>query len=243
MRDWAGKRYWIIGASEGLGRALAFKMSEAGADLILSGRREEPLQKLAVELSGATQVQVVDVADQTSVDAAVEAIGVIDGLVFLAGVYWPMDAKEWDHDHGIAMADVNFTGQFRVLGRVVPQMVDRGAGHIVLTASLSAFRGLPGAIGYSASKAGILALAESMRCDLRKTCVEVQVTNPGFIRTRLTDKNDFDMPFLMEPDEAADQVFAHMNSRAFKRSFPRLFSMVFRGSQLMPDWLYFRIFG
>ncbi|SMC78601.1 SDR family NAD(P)-dependent oxidoreductase [Primorskyibacter flagellatus] len=243
MRDWAGKRYWIIGASEGLGRALAFKMSEAGADLILSGRREEPLQKLAVELSGATQVQVVDVADQTSVDAAVEAIGVIDGMVFLAGVYWPMDAKEWDHDHGIAMADVNFTGQFRVLGRVVPQMVDRGAGHIVLTASLSAFRGLPGAIGYSASKAGILALAESMRCDLRKTGVEVQVTNPGFIRTRLTDKNDFDMPFLMEPDEAADQVFAHMNSRAFKRSFPWLFSMVFRGSQLMPDWLYFRIFG
>lgn len=243
MRDWTGKRYWIIGASEGLGRALAFKMSEAGADLILSGRREEPLQELAAELSGATQVQVVDVADQTSVDAAVKAIGVIDGLVFLAGVYWPMDANKWDHDHGIAMADVNFTGQFRVLGRVVPQMVDRGAGHIVLTASLSAFRGLPGAIGYSASKAGILALAESMRCDLRNTGVEVQVTNPGFIRTRLTDKNDFDMPFLMEPEEAADQVFMHMNSRAFKRSFPRLFSMVFRGSQLMPDWLYFRIFG
>ncbi|WP_417605124.1 SDR family NAD(P)-dependent oxidoreductase [Primorskyibacter flagellatus] len=243
MRDWAGKRYWIIGASEGLGRALAFKMSEAGADLILSGRREEPLRKLAAELPGVAQVQVMDVADQTSVDAAVETIGLIDGLVFLAGVYWPMDAKEWDHDHGIAMADVNFTGQFRVLGRVVPQMVDRGAGHIVLTASLSAFRGLPGAIGYSASKAGILALAESMRCDLHKTGVEVQVTNPGFIRTRLTDKNDFDMPFLMEPDEAADQVFAHMNSRAFKRSFPRLFSIVFRGRQLMPDWLYFRIFG
>ncbi|WP_116600098.1 SDR family NAD(P)-dependent oxidoreductase [Primorskyibacter marinus] len=243
MRDWAGKRYWIIGASEGLGRALAFKMSGAGAELVLSGRREEPLRKLGAELPGVAQVQVVDVADQTSVDAAVEAIGLIDGLVFLAGVYWPMDAKNWDHDHAIAMADVNFTGQFRVLGRVVPQMIDRGAGHIVLTASLSAFRGLPGAIGYSASKAGILALAESMRCDLRKTGVEVQVTNPGFIRTRLTDKNDFNMPFLMQPDEAADQVFAHMNSRAFKRSFPRLFSMVFRGSQLMPDWLYFRIFG
>jgi short-subunit dehydrogenase len=243
MREWAGKRYWLIGASEGLGRALAMKMSEAGADLILSGRREAPLKERAATLTGTAEVQTVDVADQASVDAAVQSIGPIDGMVFLAGIYWPMDAKDWDHDHGVAMADVNFTGQFRVLGRIVPQMVDRDAGHIVLTASLSAFRGLPGAVGYSASKAGILALAESMRCDLRKTGVEVQVTNPGFIRTRLTDKNDFNMPFLMEPEDAAEQVFAHMNSRAFKRSFPRVFSWVFRGSQLMPDWLYFRIFG
>ncbi|WP_435311043.1 SDR family NAD(P)-dependent oxidoreductase [Primorskyibacter sedentarius] len=243
MRDWTGKRYWLIGASEGLGRALAMKMSEAGAELVLSGRRQEPLQALASELPGNAQVQTVDVADQSSVDDAIKAIGEIDGLVFLAGVYWPMDAKEWDLDHGVAMADVNFTGQFRVLGHVVPAMVARGTGHIVLTASLSAFRGLPRAIGYSASKAGILALAESMHCDLRRTGVVVQVVNPGFIRTRLTEKNDFNMPFLMEPEEAAAQMFAHMNSRAFKRSFPRLFSLVFRASQLMPDWLYFRIFG
>jgi short-subunit dehydrogenase len=128
------------------------------------------------------------------------------------------------------------------MGHVVPAMVERDAGHIVITGSLSGFRGLPGAIGYSASKAGVMSLAESMYYDLRGSGVAVQVANPGFIRTRLTDKNDFKMPMIMEPDEAADIMWRFMQTDRFKRSFPTTFSWVFRGSQFLPDWLYYRMF-
>ena len=243
MREFAGKRYWLVGASEGLGAALAHLMSKAGAELVLSARSEDRLQALANELPGKAEVVCVDVADTESVKAASAAIGDVDGVVFLAGVYWPMSAKKWQADDAETMVDINFTGALRLMGQVVPRMVSRDRGHIVLTGSLSAFRGLPGAIGYSASKAGVMALAESMRCDLRRTGVDVQVVNPGFIKTRLTDKNDFKMPFIMEPEAAAQVMFDHMKTARFKRSFPTLFSLLFRTTQLMPDWLYFRIFG
>jgi short-subunit dehydrogenase len=141
------------------------------------------------------------------------------------------------------MTDVNYTGMVRVFGQVVPQMVARNAGHIVITGSLSAFRGLPGSIGYTASKAAALSLAECMYADLRKTNVTVQISNPGFIKTQLTAKNDFNMPFIMTPEEAARHMFEQMNGSAFKKSFPTFFSLLFRGSQFLPDWLYFRIFS
>ena len=242
MRDWAGKTYWLIGASEGLGRALAEIMSDAGADLILSARSEERLQDVSGGLSRPAWIVPVDVSDTENVRAAAASIGPVDGVVFLAGVYWPMAATEWNADDAETMVDVNLMGAMRVLGATVPDMVQRNAGHIVLTGSLSGFRGLPGAIGYSASKAGIMSLAETMKSDLKRTGVDVQVVNPGFIRTRLTDKNTFNMPFIMSPEDAARVMFDHMNSRKFKRSFPTLFSWFFRASQLMPDWLYFRIF-
>jgi short-subunit dehydrogenase len=243
VRPWAGKRYWLVGASEGLGRALALQLSKAGAELVLSARSTERLQALAAELPGRATVVPCDIADMDSCRTAAEAAGEIDGLVFLAGVYWPMPAQAWDADRVAQMCDINFTGAARVLGHVVPRMVERDAGHIVLTGSLSGFRGLPGSIGYSASKAGIMSLAESMYCDLRRTGVSVQLANPGFIRTRLTDKNDFAMPFIMEPEAAARVMFEFMNTRRFKLSFPTLFSWLFRGSQILPDALYYRMFG
>ena len=141
------------------------------------------------------------------------------------------------------MCDINFTGAVRVLGRVVPDMVQRGAGHIVLTGSLSGFRGLPGAIGYGASKAGVMYLAESMRVDLTKKGIDVQLVNPGFIKTRLTDKNDFKMPMIMEPEEAAKLYFRHMQSKRFARNFTRSFAAMFRLSQFLPDSIYYRIFS
>jgi NADP-dependent 3-hydroxy acid dehydrogenase YdfG len=243
MREFRGKRYWLVGASEGLGRALAERLSAAGAEVILSARSAERLAKVAATLPGPSLVLPVDVADTASVRGAAAAAGQIDGVVFLAGLYWPMTAQDWNADQVETMCDVNFTGCARVIGAALPAMVARGTGHVVITGSLSGFRGLPGAIGYGASKAGVMALAECMQADLRGSGIVVQVANPGFIRTRLTDKNTFSMPFLMEPAEAADHMFRHMQTDRFKVSFPTVFSWLFRLSQFLPDWAYYRIFA
>ena len=243
MKNWTGKRYWLVGASEGLGRGLAEVMSRAGAEVIVSARSEDRLAELVESLPGKASYVTVDVSDRASVAEAAKKVGEIDGVVYLAGVYWPMKASEWDVEKADMMGEINFLGANRVVGSVIGQMVERGSGHVVITGSLSGFRGLPGAIGYSSSKAGVMALAESMEADLRTSPIQVQVVNPGFIKTRLTDKNDFNMPFIMEVEDAAKEVFEHMNTDHFKKSFPTLFSWVFRLSQFMPDWMYYRLFG
>jgi short-subunit dehydrogenase len=243
MRQFAGKRYWLVGASEGLGAALAEALSRAGAEVILSARNEAGLQAVASGLPGPSQCQPVDVTDADSVRRAADAIGPVDGMVYLAAVYWPMPAVRWQAEQATAMADVNFTGALRVLGAVVPDMVARDSGHIVITGSLGGFRGLPGAIGYAASKAGVMSLAESMYYDLRKTGVDVQLVNAGYIRTRLSDKNTIPMPFIMEPEAAADRMLAHMRSPRFSTSFPTVFSWLFRISRFLPQGLYFRLFA
>lgn len=242
MTDWTGKRYWLVGASEGLGLALAARMHAAGAELVLSARSAERLAEACRGLPGIKGV-VVDVADAASVTRAVAEVGAVDGVVFLAGVYWPMNGLKVDAGKLEAMCNVNFTGCARVIGAVLPGMVARGAGHVVITGSLSGFRGLPGALGYGASKAGVMALAECLHADLRGTGIRVQLANPGFIRTRLTAKNDFNMPFLMTAEVTAAAMFAHMNTDRFKCSFPTVFSWAFRLAQFLPDWAYHRLFA
>ncbi|MEM8554306.1 MAG: SDR family NAD(P)-dependent oxidoreductase [Pseudomonadota bacterium] len=243
MRDFNGQTYWLVGASEGLGRAVAFELSKLGAHLIISARNAERLDALAAELPGPVKAVACDIADSDSVAAAAAEVGDVDGMVFLAGVYWPMKAGEWDTDKALSMAEVNFNGAIRVLGAVVPAMVARKSGHIVITGSLSGFRGLPGSIGYSASKAGVMSLAECLQADLRGTGVDVQLINPGFIRTRLTDKNDFTMPFIIDPEPAAKIFVNFMGGSRFQRNFPTVFSWVFRLGRLLPDAIYYPVFA
>lgn len=244
MMDWQGKRYWLIGASDGLGAALARKLSAAGVEVIVSARSEDKLRALADDLPGRAHAVPVDVSDLDSVARAAEQVGRIDGMVYTAGVYWPFAAQDWNAEQAEAMGDVNFTGALRAVGAALPQMVARDDGHIVLTGSLSGFRGLPGAIGYAASKAGVMALGESLQADLHRTGVRVQIANPGFIKTRLTDKNDFKMPFIMSPDTAAQIMFEMMCDQGVSvRHFPRLFSYVFRFSRFLPTWAYNRLFA
>ncbi|WP_069301013.1 SDR family NAD(P)-dependent oxidoreductase [Neptunicoccus sediminis] len=239
----AGKRYWLVGASEGLGRAVAQKLSALGVELALSARSEDRLRDLSDSLPSPSTVHPLDVRNLDEVRRVAGEIGPLDGVVFLAGVYWPMEASEWDSEAVEAMCDINFTGAARVMGAVVPQMIAQDRGHVVLIGSLSGFRGLPGAIGYGASKAAVMHLAEDIHAETVRTNVHVQLVNPGFIKTRLTDKNDFKMPFVMGPEQAADHVVAAMQSRRFQTNFPRVFSWLFRGANFLPATLYYRLFG
>ncbi len=238
---WRGKCYWLVGASEGLGRALAERLSAAGATLYLSARNADRLQELADALPGPAVVAPLDLRDAATVAKAFARIDrPLDGMIFCAGLYEPLDAAHWDADAVEAMCDVNFTGAARVLGQAVPAMLAQGRGHIVLIGSLAGLVGLPRSIGYGASKAGVIHMAESLRADL-PDAIKVQVINPGFIKTRLTDKNDFKMPFILSAEDAAARTVRLMERGRFRGYYPWRFAALFRAARLLPDWLYFRL--
>ncbi len=239
MHDFSGKTYWLIGASEGLGRALAQVLSSRGAKLILSSRNTERLESLCETLPDARTVPI-DVTDLETVRGAVAAVGEVDGLIYNAGAYEPMTSSEWDTETALAISDVNYSGAVRVLGETVPGLVRAGKGDITLIGSLAGYRGLPAAIGYGASKAALISLAETMRFDLAGTGVTVRIVNPGFIKTRLTEKNSFKMPMLMTPEDAASRVVRAMEKRRFRTDFPAPFSWAIRVLDFLPDLLVLR---
>lgn len=238
MSVFANKTYWLVGASEGLGRALAKDLDAEGATLILSARSADRLESLAGELTNA-RVVPFDVTDMKQVCAAIEAVGQIDGVVYLAGAYEPMRATEWDSAAALKMCDINFTGAMRVLGLIVPAMVANNRGDITLIGSLAGYRGLPAAIGYGASKAALTSLAETMRFDLSDTGVIVRIVNPGFIKTRLTQKNGFQMPQLMTAETASKHVLKAMGRKRFRTDFPAPFAWVIRLLDRLPDLLVY----
>ncbi|SLN71870.1 putative oxidoreductase [Roseovarius albus] len=239
MSEYIGKSYWLVGASEGLGRALAKELSDAGAHLILSARNAERLKELSSELQN-TRAVPVDVTDPEAVRDAAGIVGEIDGLIYNAGAYEPMSTANWDTHAAIKMCNVNYTGALHVLGECLPRFLERGKGDITLIGSLAGYRGLPAAIGYGPSKAALISLAETMRHDLKGTGITVRIVNPGFIETRLTEKNSFQMPMLMTPERAAQHVQRAMKSRRFRTDFPAPFSWFIRVLSYLPDLIIYR---
>jgi len=215
MLDVRGKRIWLVGASTGIGEALAIRLAEAGAQLILSARSETKIKTLAAHLRSSPstsqhQAVPIDVTDIQSVQAAwttITAAGEgIDIFIYNAGTYEPMSAQQFDLAQAESMVDVNFRGALRVLSCVLPAFISQNKGHIVLVGSVAAYSGLPNAIGYGASKAALLHLAQNLRVDLANLSIKVQVVSPGFVKTRLTEKNKFPMPFILTPERAADRI-------------------------------------
>ena len=244
MREFQNKTYWIVGASEGLGRALAIQLAKVGTKVIISARSEERLIGLSEEIGSNTMVLPMDVSDRSSVQKACSKLPKsLDGFVFVSGVYWHMSASSWDETKAEEMVDVNLVGAMRCLAHLVPKFINQGSGHIVLTGSIAGYRGLPGSVGYCASKAGLMSLAETLKIDLAKNKIDVQLLNPGYIKTRLTDKNPYKKIYVMTPEKAAEFSLSHMRSSRFQSSFPRSFSIISKIIKNLPDWLYFKIFS
>ncbi|ARO15372.1 short-chain dehydrogenase/reductase SDR [Ketogulonicigenium robustum] len=244
MREWQGRTYWLVGASEGIGRELAMLISRAGAEVILSARNADRLDELAATLPGRSRVLPLDVRDSAAVQAAAAAAGDVDGVIYMAGVMSLMRAAGgsagWNAQTAELMADTNFTGAVRVVSAVIPQMCARGAGHLLLVASLAGYRGLPGMAVYGASKGAVMQMAEGLRAELQDTGIAVQVVNPGFVDTQMTRETGLAMPLRLSAEQAAREIFEHMNDTSFRKGFPLAMSWTVRLARFLPDWLWMR---
>ena len=238
-----GKTIWLVGASEGIGRALALELANRGAQLIVSARQREKLEALVAEMAGqGHQALVCDVANTEQVRAAHAQIATpLDAMVFAAGIYTPMGAKDWQLQATLDTIDINLNGALRVLDVALPPMLARGAGRLVLVSSVAAYRGLPKSMGYGASKAAMTNLAEGLRIDLDATGISVQLVSPGFVKTRLTDKNDFSMPNIITPERAATFIADGMADDRYEIHFPPAFSWFMKLMRVLPNALYFTI--
>ena len=251
MRDFAGKTLWIIGASSGIGAALARELAGRGARLVLSARRRDALIELAASLDSQPQIAPCDVAGLDSVQRAAAAVFQqqerVDSVINLAALYEPMALDALDIEKLQAIVQVNVTGTFHVLHAALPHLDRQGGGQIALCASAAGYCGLPNGQPYSATKAAVINLAQSLRAEKQHAgggrAWDVKLINPGFVRTRLTDKNDFSMPAMIEPEAAAKALAAGLRGRAFEIHFPRRFTLLMKALRFLPARLYFSVIG
>ncbi|MBM3617877.1 MAG: SDR family NAD(P)-dependent oxidoreductase [Alphaproteobacteria bacterium] len=240
-----GKHIWIIGASSGIGAALAMQLAEEGARLTLSSRSEDALAQLKYELPGtAHKVLPLDVRDDEAVREAAQevAAGFVDSVIFLAALYEPMELESLDMRATAAMVDVNLMGAFRVINAVIPILKKQGKGQFALCGSVAGYAGLPNAQPYSATKAAIRNLAESLKAELHgQGGIDIRLISPGFVRTPLTDKNRFPMPCILEPDEAARYIADGLAGDDFEIHFPKRFTLMLKFLAFLPYPLYFRL--
>lgn len=227
---------WIIGASDGIGAALARAWADEGARLILSARSEGALQDLATSLGPDHVALPLDVADRGSlVDAAetIESIGPLDRIVHLAAMYDPGKIAELDPDTAAQIVTVNLTGSFHI-AQIAPPLLREG-GQLALCGSVAGYIGLPQGQIYSATKAGVMNLVQSLRAEFSGRR-DVRLISPGFVDTRLTQRNNFTMPAMVTPEVAARAIIAGLNTRRFEVHFPRRFTYALKLLSVLPYW-------
>lgn len=210
------ERIWIMGASDGIGAALARAYAARGAELFLSARSEGPLQALAAELA-ATAI-AADTTDFAALTLAADQIGTLDRAITLAALYDPGKAMQIDPVQAAQIVTANLTGSFLFARAAVPML--RPGGQLALTGSVAGYVGLPQGQIYSATKAGVINLAETLRAELSPG-IDVRLICPGFVATRMTARNDFDMPAIITPETAAAKIIAGLDGRRFEIHFPR----------------------
>lgn len=246
--NWKNRVALITGASSGIGAALAVELGRRGAALGLIARRADELEKAAREIEaagGRVLALPCDVRDARAVKDAAEALrsqfGEIDLLIANAGVAATRAVDDFSAEEIERVISINVIGAANSVAAVLPQMIERGSGHLVAISSLAASRGLPKSAAYCASKAAMSAFFESLRVDLRASGIDVTIIHPGFIKTPLTAGRRAKMPYLMELDDAAQKIMRAIESRKTSYWFPFPLSTFVRAMRLAPDSIYDRI--
>jgi short-subunit dehydrogenase len=242
IQDWRGVRVWVVGASTGIGAATAQHLLSLGARVALSARNETALKQLAAGSDNA-MILPLDVTNRSQLlearDQLMAAWQGVDLVLMVAGVYREMRADAIDIDAVEQMLDVNLRAVFHVLDAVLPTMLAQGRGGVGIVSSVAGFGGLPRALGYGPTKAALINLAETLYLDLHAKGLGVYLINPGFVDTPATKQNDFEMPALISPQEAAVQIVRGMERGEFHIHFPRRFTNWLRFAQLLPYRAYF----
>lgn len=243
IKQWRGQRVWLIGASSGIGLALAEQLHAAGAEVWVSARNADALQQFANSHLGAHALPL-DATDETAIAAATNTItaqGPLDLVCYCAGHYKPMRATAIDLPDLLKHQTVNVTGALYALHATIPVLLRQGHGHISLVSSVAGFRGLPKSLAYGPTKAALINLAETLYLDLQPYGIGVSIINPGFVQTPLTAQNDFHMPALITPQEAARHMIHGWERGTFDIHFPKRFSRVLKLLRLLPYTLYFAL--
>lgn len=235
------KKIWIIGASSGIGAALAKELSLRGARLVISARRYEELEAVSAGLTNPVTIAVLDVSDDKALRNVANIHGPFDSVIFMAAVYNPGLLKDMDIKSARQTIDININGALNTIDAVYSMMRQAQSGQIVLCGSVAAYCGLPNSQPYSLSKAALMNLAESLKIEAELYNIDVKLISPGFVRTPLTDKNDFEMPMIMEPDDAARIIADGLTGKNFEIQLPRKFTRIVKLLSHLPYNIFFMI--
>lgn len=241
LTDWRDKRVWLVGASSGIGLALARALHARGATVIASARNAAALQTLATTHTGCVALPL-DVTQPEAVQAACTEVttgGRIDLVCYCAGHYHAMRATEIDTPDLLRHQAVNVTGALYLLEPLIAAMQRQGYGHLSFISSVAGLRGLPKSLAYGPTKAALINLAETLYLDLQPHGLGVSVISPGFVATPLTAQNDFQMPALIQPEEAAEAILRGWAKGEFDIHFPKRFTRLLKLLRCLPYSLYF----
>ena len=235
------KKIWITGASSGIGKALAVKFSLEGWKVAISARRKEILDEMAEKenifsypLDVTNQNQIKDVFSKIIND-----FGDLDLCVFSSGTYDPKLEQEINIKQNKFVMETNFFGVLYCIKTVEKYFKEKKEGHISIVSSIAGYRGLPNSSGYGPSKAALTNLTESLYFDFKKHNVRISLVSPGFIKTPLTDKNEFQMPFIKSPEFAAEKMFNGLTkTKAFEIHFPKALTVILKFLRILPYKIY-----
>ncbi len=243
LTDWSGQVCWLVGASTGIGRATASALHARGAKVIVSARSAAALEAFVQSHPGSEAI-ALDATDREAMRAAALRIvaghGRLDLVSYCAGYYKPMRATAFDLDDALKHEQVNYVGALYLLDAVLPTLLRQRHGHLSLVSSVSGYRGLPKALAYGPTKAALINLAQTLWLDLSERGIGVSVVNPGFVETPLTAQNDFKMPALLTPEQAADEILAGWAAGRFEIHFPKRFTLWLKALSHLGDATYFR---
>ncbi|MDC3232871.1 SDR family NAD(P)-dependent oxidoreductase [Pelagibacteraceae bacterium] len=235
------KKIWITGASSGIGKALAEKFAAEGWKVAASARRKEILDKMSSHENIFSYPLDVTNQDQikTSFEKIIEDFKGLDLCVFSSGTYDPKLEQGINIKQNKFVMETNFFGVLYCINAVENYFKNKKDGHISIVSSVAAYRGLPNSSGYGPSKAALTNLTESLYFDFKKYNVRISLVSPGFIKTPLTDKNDFSMPFIKSPEFAAEKMFNGLTkSKAFEIHFPRALTILLKIFRVLPYKIY-----
>ena len=239
------KTIWITGASSGIGKALAIKFAQEGWKVAISARRENLLKEISKSQNNIDYFPL-DVTDiekcKTVFNDVKKKLGDVNISVFCTGIHDPKSEKKLNLEKVRKIMEVNFFGAVNSINAVYDYYKDKKSGQISIVSSVAGYRGLPAAGAYCASKSALSSFAESLYFDFKRDNVRISLVSPGFIKTPMTDQNDFPMPMIKSPEFAAEQMFKGLTrSKSFEIHFPKTFTSLMKVLKVIPNGLYFKI--